>query len=93
MRPQPQGPANVVRASLWTRRLADSLADSLAVAAESGAESRAEGGGGGGAGCGPSLHLAALIQLAHPHTGEPLCVFAAEPEDWIPGLDSKYSRV
>ena len=78
--------------------LADSLADPPAVAAEGGesrAESGAKGEAGGGtegggvesgtaAGIGPPpLHLAAVeIDLAHPLTGEPLSVFAEEPEEW-----------
>ena len=64
---------------------------------ESGAENGATGeaaraaeGQGGGAGSGaaagsggPPLHLAAVeIDLAHPLTGEPLSVFAEEPEEW-----------
>ena len=81
--------------------LSDSLADTLAGAAEGG-ESGAEGGAkgeakggtdGGGAqsgtasSSGPPLHLAAVeIDLAHPLTGEPLSVFAKEPEEWSRSL-------
>ena len=81
--------------------LSDSLADPLAGAAEggeSGAESGAKGeakGGTEGSGAqsrtasssGPPLHLAAVeIDLAHPLTGEPLSVFAKEPEEWSRSL-------